>query len=107
MGLPYVGPKPTNGLNPLRTHTKSPQHRLPDPYKISLISAPIWYGFATQDQDHIYSDLVRIYPKIIGTTTEAPKSLFGDLSSIRYHSFIVTPSLLPWHLQLLRKSQNP
>ncbi|MED6179068.1 hypothetical protein PIB30_113764, partial [Stylosanthes scabra] len=66
---PYVGPEPTNGPNPLRTHTKGPQHRLPDPYEIGLISAPILYGFATQDQDHIYSDLVRIYPKIIGTTT--------------------------------------
>ncbi|MED6196707.1 hypothetical protein PIB30_049890 [Stylosanthes scabra] len=63
VNLPYVVPKPTNGLNPLRTHTKGPQHRLPDPHKIGPISAPILYGFATQDQDHIFSNLVRIYSK--------------------------------------------
>ncbi|MED6206991.1 hypothetical protein PIB30_031667 [Stylosanthes scabra] len=45
------------------------------------------------------------YP--IAVLSETPKSLFGDSSLARYKPFISTSSLLPWHLRLLRKSQNP
>ncbi|MED6219355.1 hypothetical protein PIB30_035069 [Stylosanthes scabra] len=44
-----------------RIHSKGPQHQSSDPHEIRSISISILYGFATQDLDHIYTDLVRIY----------------------------------------------
>ncbi|MED6120095.1 hypothetical protein PIB30_017722 [Stylosanthes scabra] len=65
---------------------------------------------STRDQDHICTDLVRIYLlnyrnhhgyiKRRSALLQAPKSLFGDPSPTRYHSLIATLSLLPWHLRL-------
>ncbi|MED6219478.1 hypothetical protein PIB30_036166 [Stylosanthes scabra] len=54
---PKANTRPKSIMNPLRTRTKGRQHRLLNPHKIGLISTSILYGFVTQDQDRIYTDL--------------------------------------------------